>query len=154
MKRKPLILAGMWLLGVIVFLAVSIAIARTLSFVIVHWAYGSQTSWFQRYERRFLSRTVFIVSILSGALYASALANPSSFGGTARIVKHLTVTYASSLAGCFLCALVFCLPYPNFESSFLLSAYPAVVFCISVLLFLLGITAWVRLAFGEIPDLK
>ncbi|MGP8253921.1 MAG: hypothetical protein ACLQHF_17975 [Terracidiphilus sp.] len=148
MKKSLLIVAATWLAGVILYVVLSGVIARVFVNGMLYWAHQTGASKFLEYELRSLHAPLFMLCILWGALYASALAKPEDFGGTPRVLRRLAWTYVLALAGCFLSAVIVFVPYPNFGSNLALSVYPGVILILSVLCFVLAIGAWIRLAFS------
>jgi len=146
-KKRLLIIAATWLTGVILYVALSVVIARAIVNGMLYWAHQTGVSKALEYEMRLLRAPLFMLCILWGALYASALAKPEGFGGTARVLRHLAWTYFLAVAGWFFAALGLFLPFPNFHSRLALSAYPVLIFGLSVLCLVLGIAVWIRLVF-------
>jgi hypothetical protein len=143
-----MILGAKWLVGVVAYLGLSAILSHALAFGMAHWVFAGGGSRGMELEMQLLRSPVFAISLLSGALYASALAKPHSFGRSAKILKHLGLTYFLILLACaFLIRTVF-FPLPNFQSNFAGSAYLFGGFSLSFIFFVLGIFAWVRLAFG------
>jgi uncharacterized membrane protein len=151
-NRRRLIVATAWFAGATAYVALSFVLSRGLSILLMQLAGGSVSSY-MKYNLSALHREVFVLCMFVGTLYVSALARPSTFGGTARIFKHLAGTYVLVLTGCFVWTLEVFVPYPNFQHKLALAAYPFVVICLSILSFLLALAVWIRLAFCVKPAL-
>ena len=145
--RFPIVL-GKWLAGVVAYIALSAVVSRLFVHGMQAWANEHGDSVGFIIELRHLGAPVFALCLICGALYASALAKPASFGHTARIWRHLGSTYLFSLLGCVLLVRTQFLPLPDFQSEFMLRAYLFAAFSLAVGCFVLGLAAWVRLAFG------
>ncbi len=149
MKRKSLTTAAKWLVGVIIYLALSIAVSSIFVFVIQRWPHEGSVSRFTELEIRLLWRPIFAICILCGALYASAFAKPECFGQIPRILKHLGWSYILSILGCVLPIRIVLLPLPNFPSMSSVSAFIVAGLTVSVLCFVAAIAVWVHLSFGR-----
>jgi hypothetical protein len=151
MKRKSLLITAKWLVGVIIFLALSAAVSRLFAAGMLHWARQGRISRLTELEILLLRRQIFTICILCGALYASALAKPECFGQFPRILKHMGWSYLLSILGCILAIRIELLPLPNFPSMIAVSTYIFVGLTVSALCIVGAIVAWVHLAFGGNP---
>lgn len=148
MHQRTLIVAAKWLAGLFAYLVLSAGASRAYVFLMLFWAQDG-ISRGTKIEIRFLMMPVFAICILWGALYASALAKPASFGNTGRILKHLGCSLLLGLISCVLPARIEFMPLPEFESTIGVSAFIFAGFGFSILCFLSAVAVWVRLAFGK-----
>ena len=145
MNISRLAFCAKWLGGVLLYLAASALVSGAFVRGILFWVHQGSVSRFEEYAIRSL---IFASCLFWGALYASALAKPDSFGSRQRIWKHLVLSYSSSLLGCVLLVRTVFLGFPDFKSKLALIAFPFFLAACSIICFLLGILSWVRLAFA------
>jgi hypothetical protein len=148
MNIPTLVFCAKWLGGVVLYLAVSALVCRAFVHGMLLWAHQGTISRYVEYAIRSLGMRVFASCLFWGALYASPLAKPDSFGSPHRIWKHLVLSYSSSLLGCVLLVRVAFLGLPDFESKLALSAFPFLLTACAIVCFLIGIVVWVHLAFA------
>jgi len=148
MSIPRLVFCAKWLGGVVLYLAVSALVCRAFVHGMLLWAHQGTVSRYVEYAIHSLGMWVFASCLLWGALYASPLAKPDSFGSPWRIWKHLVLSYSSSLLGCVLLVRTVYFGFPDFESKLALSAFPFFLIACSVICFLIGILVWVHLAFA------
>ncbi len=118
-----------------------------------HWARAEKVSRGAEFEILLLRWPVFAICLFWGALYASALAKPTAFGGTAKILRCLGFSYLLGILGCIPPICIEFFPLPDLASEFAVSAYIFVALAGSVLCFVSAIAVWARLAFGRHPAL-
>jgi hypothetical protein len=150
MKRRPYAVAVIWLAGVVVYIALSASVAHLFGFVMLQWAHNfGRVYRGTEIEILLLRWPVFVLCLLWGAHYASALAKPAAFGRTPRIVMHLGWSYLLSLLGCVLPVRIEFMPLPNFQNIFAVSTFIFAGFGFSILCFVLGLAVWIHLAFSD-----
>ena len=150
-NRKSVIASAKWLAGVAAYVASSVAVSRVFTLLMLHWARAERVSRGIEFEIHFLWWPVISVCLFWGALYASALAKPAVFGGTAKILKHLGYSYSLCLLGAIPPICIQFFPLPDLPGEFAVSAFIFVALAGSVLCFVSAIAVWVRLAFGRHP---
>lgn len=151
MNYRTLIRAGSWIIGTILFIGVSVEATRLYVWLMQRWAIWHGTSRGFTFELRILIVPVFALCIIAGALYASAFAKPSDFGGVLRIWLHLIATYLFFLLASALFVRTEFLPLPDFTHELELNSYLFVLFSLPIVCFSLGIFSWAHLAFRGKP---
>ena len=149
MNMRILSIAAKWLVGLVVYAAVSIALSRALVFGMQSWARLIGASRGDILEIALYLRPILLINcIFWGALYASALAKPACFGRTPWILKHLAWSYSLGFISCVLPIRILLFNYPHFLSTSATSALIFAGFSFSILCFVAAIGAWVRVAFS------
>ncbi|HEU5352687.1 MAG TPA: hypothetical protein VFU55_13930 [Terracidiphilus sp.] len=138
----------MWIAGTILFIGASFEAARLYVRVMQAWLIHSHASRGDIIEIRFVGMPVFWICLIAGALYASALARPSHFGGLPRIWRHLAITFLLFLFACVPAVPATLIRFPDFAHDFERNAYLFILLSLPVVCFVLGILAWARLAFA------
>jgi hypothetical protein len=154
MNRRAWPIAAKWIVGAVAYVAISVLTARLFVLGIQAWARIHSASLGDMLELSYSRRPVLLLCIVSGSIYASALARPAMFGGALRIWKHLACTYLLSVLGCAAFSRLMFLDYPNFQFQFLTNAYITCLFGIGIVSFLIAVASWVHLAFvgsGGVP---
>lgn len=149
MSYRILFGVGKWLISIGAFFAISVLIANVFIISMTEWASEHGCSLGFVYEIRFLRAPILALCLISGAIYASALAKPGSFGGVVRIWRHLVGTYFCCLLGVTIFVRAGFLPLPDFSRHFEVNAYLFAVYGTAIACFVLGVFLWVRLAFGS-----
>ena len=148
MNRRSMIVATMWLLGPPIYLVSSAAITHGFALAMMYWARQSGVSHGIEPEILLLQKPVFLLCLFWAVLYASALAKPSAFGRTSRVLRHLGWSYFAGLLSCVLPVRVAFMPLPEFRSLFAVSTF---IFCelgLSALCFLFAMVVWAHCAFS------
>jgi hypothetical protein len=138
-----------WLAGVILFLAVNAIVSGAFVRGTLFWVHQRSVYRFENYLIHILGVAIFANCLLWGALYASALAKPDSFGSLPRIWKHLVLSYSSGLLGYVSLVPLILVRFPDFESKLAIAAFPVFLAACSIICFLVGILGWVHLAFAR-----
>lgn len=153
MNYRFFIIPAQWLVGLVAYIALSAALSNILVLSMLRWAHEDGISRGLALEIYFLRVPAFAMCLFWGALYASALAKPASFGHTTKILKHLGWSYFLGLSGCVFLIRMYFLPLPDFQTNFALSAFIFFGFSLSIVCFVLGLLVWVHLAFDTKQDL-
>jgi hypothetical protein len=154
MNRRAWPIAAKWIVGAVAYIAISVLTTRLFVLGIQAWARKHGASLGGLLELSYSRRPVLLLCIVSGSIYASALAKPAMFGGALRIWKHLACTYLLSVLGCAAFARLMFLDYPDFKFQYLTDAYITCLCGIGIVSFLIAIASWVHLAFvgsGGVP---
>lgn len=136
-----------WMIGIVVYFAASVVVAKLFVLGMQAWARMHGRSLGFVIELRFLRAPVLALCLIFGALYASAMAKPATFGGTARIWRHLGVSYLCCLLGCMVFVRAEFLPLPDFPHNFELDAYLSIANGLAIASLTLGLLSWAHLAF-------
>lgn len=147
MSRRCIIVAVVWLLGVIVYIALNAAISYATAIVLMRWADVSTSPWYVRFETFSLEKSFFIFGIFWGTLYASALAKPDSFGNTTRILRHLGLSYVLGCLGLAIAIRTIYFRMPDFHTILAMKAFLILMLIVCVLCLFLAIASWIHLAF-------
>jgi len=151
-KIASIRLLARWLAGVLAFLVADALVAGAFDRTILALTTPVSVSRFavRAYQLQIaaVSACVFLECLFWGAVYVSAMAKPASFGGTARIWKHLGLSYALGIIGCILLIRALLLPLPDFQSDLALSGFPFLLVAMATICFLLAAFTWARLAFA------
>ncbi len=153
-KLRWVRIAAIWLAGMFTYITLSWLFYRLFVAGIRHWVYHGETHWGVEFESHALARPAFQLSVFWGALYASALAKPSHFGGPLRILKYLASSFCLSLIGNAIGIAVLYLRLPDFRYGFAVSAYIVTLIALFVISFVGALGFWIRLAFAAVPQRK
>ena len=143
-----------WLVGVAVFVAVTMRISDLFVLGMTEWASEHGCSLGFVYEMRFLRIPILALCVMSGAIYAAALARSESFGGAGRVWRHLAGTYFCNLLGSAIFVRAGFLPLPDFPRHFEMNAYLFVVYGLATACFAAGLISWVQVAFRSVSVRK
>ncbi len=150
MNDRSLILCAIWCSGAVAYLACAFVSSFLLIRALQIWGQKAGLSRGELYIIGHQFSDVMAICLLLGALYASAFAKPSVFGGALRIWAHLAVSFLLGLLGYLLSVWTFFFPFPDFQSTFVLSSYAFVKLAVSIGSFLLAIAIWARVAFNKV----
>lgn len=149
MNYRIVIAFAKWFIGIVVYFAASVVVAKLFVLGMQAWARTDDSSLGIVLELRFLRTPALALCLISGALYASALAKSIAFGGAGRIWRHLLFTALCSLLGCMLFVRAEFLPLPDFPRNYELSAYLFTVNGLAIACLTLGLLSWAHLAFAS-----
>jgi hypothetical protein len=147
LSSRSIFVLIVWLAGAAAYLGLSLFVSRELALFMKSWARESGLDWAMQFEIRRFGPALEGLCVFWGAMYASALARPLPFGGSARIWKHLLLSNGCGLLGCTFLLWAAFFPLPNLRSDRALYALITLKVTLATLSFALSLGSWVQLAF-------